>query len=158
MSAPNKSEREKCWAAKDAFWSCLDANDPNMCKKQRDAFENSCSKTWVCMCYFYHFPQSHVPLAVRSKRRTPLRYFLPQCVPMGVVYALWLISIQMHICMSSQQWDLVYALWQEIPKLVYAFLALQPVVQCKRFLSQPVELQPSSSWPTSPDVRLYICT
>ncbi len=29
--------------------------------------------------------------------------------------------------MSSQQWDLVYALWQEIPKLVYAFWTLQPV-------------------------------
>ncbi len=43
------------------------------------------------------------------------------------VYALGLILIQMHICASSQQWDLVYALWQEIPKLVYAFLTLQPV-------------------------------
>ncbi len=37
----------------------------------------------------------------------------------------WLL---MHICMRGQQWDLVYALWQEIPKLVYAFWTLQPVV------------------------------
>ncbi len=33
----------------------------------------------------------------------------------------------LHICMSSQQWYLVYALWQDIPKLVYTFLTLQPV-------------------------------
>ncbi len=39
-------------------------------------------------------------------------------IPM-VVYALWLISIQMHTCMSSQQWDLVYVLRQEVPKLVF---------------------------------------
>ncbi len=66
------------------------------------------------------------------------------CTPMGVVYALWLISIQMHICMSSQQWHLVYALWQEIPKLVYAFFTLQPVIsnsqkfECTRFLDFPL--------------------
>ncbi len=29
--------------------------------------------------------------------------------------------------MRNQQWILVYALWQEIPKLVYAFWTLQPV-------------------------------
>ena len=46
-----------------------------------------------------------------------------------VVYALWLISIQMHMCMSSQQWDLVYALWQDRPKLVYASWTLQPVIK-----------------------------
>ncbi len=33
---------------------------------------------------------------------------------------LW-IAIKMHICMSSQQKTLVYALWQEEAKLVYAF-------------------------------------
>ena len=49
--APTKAEREKCWAAKDALWSCLDNNEdnPDKCKKQRELFEGSCSKTWVCI-------------------------------------------------------------------------------------------------------------
>ncbi len=29
--------------------------------------------------------------------------------------------------MSSQQWDLVYALGQEVPKLVYAFWTYKPL-------------------------------
>ncbi len=40
---------------------------------------------------------------------------------------LGLIAIKMHICMSSQQNDLVYPLWQEVPKLVYAFWTCKPV-------------------------------
>ncbi len=35
----------------------------------------------------------------------------------------------MHICMSSQQKNLVYALWQEVPKLVYTFWTCKPVIQ-----------------------------
>ncbi len=33
----------------------------------------------------------------------------------------------MHICMSSQQKNLVYPLWQEVPKLVYIFWTCKPV-------------------------------
>ncbi len=33
-------------------------------------------------------------------------------------------------CMSSQQKDLVYALGQDVPKLVYAFWICKPVGQC----------------------------
>ncbi len=36
-------------------------------------------------------------------------------------------SGKMHICMSSQQKNLVYALWEEVPKLVYAFWTCKPV-------------------------------
>ncbi len=32
-----------------------------------------------------------------------------------------------YICMSSQQKKLVYALWQGVPKLVYAFWTCKPV-------------------------------
>ncbi len=32
---------------------------------------------------------------------------------------------------NFQQWDVVYALWQEIPKLVYPFLTLQPVIRAR---------------------------
>ena len=35
--------------------------------------------------------------------------------------------IAMNICMSSQQKTLVYALRQEVPKLVYAFWTCKPV-------------------------------
>ncbi len=35
----------------------------------------------------------------------------------------------MHICMTSQQMNLVYALWQEVAKLVYAFWTCKPVIQ-----------------------------
>ena len=31
------------------------------------------------------------------------------------------LCIEMYICMSGQQKNLVYALWQEVAKLVYAF-------------------------------------
>ncbi|GAB1597732.1 cytochrome c oxidase assembly factor 6 homolog [Argonauta hians] len=47
--APSQSEREKCWAARDKFWTCLDANEdsPSNCQEGRKLFESSCSKTWV---------------------------------------------------------------------------------------------------------------
>ncbi len=34
----------------------------------------------------------------------------------------------MHVCMSRQQKNLVHALWQEVPKLVYAFWICNPVI------------------------------
>ncbi len=37
-------------------------------------------------------------------------------------------AIKMHICMSSQQQNVVYALWQEVPKLVYTFWTCKPVL------------------------------
>ncbi len=39
-----------------------------------------------------------------------------------------LIAIKMHISISSQQNNLVYALWQEVPKLVYTFWTYKPVI------------------------------
>ncbi len=43
------------------------------------------------------------------------------------VYTFRLISIEMHTCMSRQQWNLVYTLGEEVPKLVYAFLMCKSV-------------------------------
>ncbi len=40
---------------------------------------------------------------------------------------LGLTEIKIHICMSGQQKDLAYMLWQDVPKLVHAFLTCQPV-------------------------------
>ncbi len=44
------------------------------------------------------------------------------------VYALDPIAIKMNIyAWASNNWNLVHGLWQEVPKLVYAFWTLQPV-------------------------------
>jgi hypothetical protein len=45
----SKEGREKCWSARDAYWTCLDENqnEKNLCKSSRDFFEKNCSKTWV---------------------------------------------------------------------------------------------------------------
>ncbi|XP_014783737.1 cytochrome c oxidase assembly factor 6 homolog [Octopus bimaculoides] len=47
--APTQSERQKCWTARDMFWTCLDGNEasPLNCQAVRKTFEESCSKTWV---------------------------------------------------------------------------------------------------------------
>ena len=49
----SKDGRAKCWEARDLYWQCLNdnQNDAEKCKincqKQREHFENNCSKTWV---------------------------------------------------------------------------------------------------------------
>ena len=50
--APSKAQRQKCWSARDAFWECMEtnSNDCGKCKAPRTDYENSCSKSWVCMC------------------------------------------------------------------------------------------------------------
>ena len=52
MSAPLKESRQKCWDARDLYFKCLDENndDKTKCQKNRGEFENSCSKTWVNLC------------------------------------------------------------------------------------------------------------
>jgi len=54
MAAPNKAERQKCWAARDAFWKCLEesADNPTKCKTQRNVFEKSCSAQWASFVFF----------------------------------------------------------------------------------------------------------
>ena len=54
-SAPTKSEREKCWTAKDNYWNCIDKYEEDLgtekaiakCVDLRKPFEEMCSKTWV---------------------------------------------------------------------------------------------------------------
>ena len=56
--APSRSERQRCWAARDAYFGCLDNHkildakaDPEAAKKacpeQNDAFERDCAEKWV---------------------------------------------------------------------------------------------------------------
>ncbi|EDW82691.1 uncharacterized protein Dwil_GK24999 [Drosophila willistoni] len=58
MSFPDKSERAKCWTARDDYWKCLDENAPkhsstsgekvpNACQILRKAFVQSCPGQWV---------------------------------------------------------------------------------------------------------------
>ena len=74
----HKSKREKCTLAKDALWSCLDSdgkpgsNSSEACADLRDAFEQSCSKTW--MKYWdqrrlYLKEKSEKPQFVESKEK-----------------------------------------------------------------------------------------
>jgi len=56
-SAPTKSEREKCWTAKDDYWNCIDKYEDDLgtekalakCVDLRKPFEEMCSKTWVIL-------------------------------------------------------------------------------------------------------------
>ena len=45
----------------------------------------------------------------------------------GAITARWYQLRQIQIVNNSQQKNLVYALWQEVPKLVYAFWTCKPV-------------------------------
>jgi len=45
---PSKTEREGCWLAKDAYWSCLNTlGDDEGCSSFRQQYETSCKKAWV---------------------------------------------------------------------------------------------------------------
>ena len=54
---PLKEQRTKCWAAKDSYWECLDSNQQasEKCAELKEAFNASCSKTWVSViCFVPH--------------------------------------------------------------------------------------------------------
>ena len=48
-TAPNSSERQKCWAARDAYFQCLQENGENKekCMTVLPGFEEHCPKRWV---------------------------------------------------------------------------------------------------------------
>ena len=49
MSFPNKSDRQRCWDAKDKYWECLEKNSENKeaCTAIRKIYESNCSAQWV---------------------------------------------------------------------------------------------------------------
>lgn len=58
FQAPNRTERAKCWAARDAFFSCLDHHSivdsikehslaGERCGKEGQVFEKDCASSWV---------------------------------------------------------------------------------------------------------------
>lgn len=44
---PLLADRKRCWAAKDAYWSCLDSHRGDESKCDRSEFEKNCPKVWV---------------------------------------------------------------------------------------------------------------
>ncbi|RFU73103.1 cytochrome c oxidase, subunit vib [Trichoderma arundinaceum] len=76
---PNREERAVCWAARDAYFACLDANniiDANKdasaaakaCPKPSADFERDCSAAWV-----KYFKQWRVADLQKKKRLEELR-------------------------------------------------------------------------------------
>ncbi|KAK0725455.1 cytochrome oxidase c subunit VIb-domain-containing protein [Lasiosphaeris hirsuta] len=56
--APKRAERQRCWEARDGFFSCLDAHDivdpvkeekavGRACAKENVKFEQDCAREWV---------------------------------------------------------------------------------------------------------------
>lgn len=60
--APSKQERESCWRARDAFWTCIkdaysrdrkvpddltDTVSVSQCSQLRKAYESVCPQTWA---------------------------------------------------------------------------------------------------------------
>lgn len=68
--APDRTERKRCWEARDLYFSCLDRNDildaikdekraASACKAESAVFERDCAREWVGLIYilfsFYLF-------------------------------------------------------------------------------------------------------
>ena len=62
--APDRSQRAKCWEARDAYFRCLDKNEivdsisekdkaERACAVDGRGFEASCAASWVSVLYFY---------------------------------------------------------------------------------------------------------
>jgi cytochrome c oxidase assembly factor 6 len=55
--APNREQRAACWAARDAYFACLDKNGMvaagdegeggDVCAEERRRYEGGCGKSWV---------------------------------------------------------------------------------------------------------------
>ena len=57
-SAPNLSERQKCYASRDAYFDCLAKHNPqgdapsDACDKLKDAYQSNCRPAWVSFVWF----------------------------------------------------------------------------------------------------------
>lgn len=69
--APDRSQRAKCWEARDIYFQCLDKNDivdslkekdkaAKACSSEGKAFEANCASSWVSKGIY---PYSDVPIA-----------------------------------------------------------------------------------------------
>ena len=88
---PMRSERAKCYAARDAYFACLDAHDiidalapsskeraTTLCRKQEAALERDCVTSWVT-----HFKQRRVADYKKAKLLRELQAEGAKEVPIG---------------------------------------------------------------------------
>jgi cytochrome c oxidase assembly factor 6 len=65
--APDRSQRAKCWEARDAFFQCLEKNSivdsigekskaDKACGGEDRIFERDCASSWVCSVYVEAVP------------------------------------------------------------------------------------------------------
>ncbi len=73
-NANSREDRSKCWEARDAYFSCLDAaevvvpgTEGSKCASQRNAYEQNCAKSWVCLFLpaYTHIPALHTELGFK---------------------------------------------------------------------------------------------
>lgn len=61
-AVPDRSERKRCWEARDGFYKCLDQHNvidstkgegkaiaDKQCAKENKQFEEDCAAAWVCI-------------------------------------------------------------------------------------------------------------
>jgi len=64
--APDRSQRQKCWDARDAFFKCLDEHSiidsikdekgaKTHCSQQSKIFDQDCAASWVCIVPFKYW-------------------------------------------------------------------------------------------------------
>lgn len=68
--APDRSERQRCWDARDGFWRCLDKHEvidslsgegkkiaERDCAQENKVFERDCASAWVSLfLFFFNWP------------------------------------------------------------------------------------------------------
>lgn len=67
----DRNERQACWAARDAYFACLDRNDilnplkdgakaTSKCGKESEAFDRDCAASWVSCAQTGELERKHI--------------------------------------------------------------------------------------------------
>ncbi|KAK9248708.1 cytochrome oxidase c subunit VIb-domain-containing protein [Lipomyces tetrasporus] len=75
-----RSEREKCWIARDKYFACLDKNrimnvatqDASMCASERSAVDSTCRQSWVD--YFIQRRERNLQIDAMQRYQTQQAY------------------------------------------------------------------------------------
>ncbi|KAI1187500.1 cytochrome oxidase c subunit VIb-domain-containing protein [Nemania serpens] len=86
--APDRSERRRCWDARDNFYSCLDKHDvidslsgegkktaDKHCAQEDKAFQDNCAHAWVS------FSSMPMPPSFLFSRLSPLSTYFKEKLP-----------------------------------------------------------------------------
>jgi cytochrome c oxidase assembly factor 6 len=79
-NAISREDRSRCWEARDAYFSCLDAaevvvpgTEGSKCAPQRNTYEQNCAKSWVCRSI--HFSLHVLIFLHRTEHGLKIDYF-----------------------------------------------------------------------------------